>query len=335
MSLAHGRGIGAERVREIVRGFADCRVLVFGDFMLDRYVWGRVDRISPESPVPVVLVDRESTMLGGAGNVARNLASLGARVEVVTVVGDDAAAAELERLMAGWKIPTDGFVVDPGRPTTEKTRVIARSQQVVRYDRESDTPIDARASQRVLDAVRARAERVQGVVIEDYAQGMLAREVAKAAMDMFRAAGVRCFVDPKAEPWDVYAGAELVKPNLREASELARTRVRSDEDLERVGRLVVEATGADMVAITRGEAGMALFGADGSSEYVSAHRRGVSDLAGAGDTSIAVLALARLSGADWSEAARLAVGAAGYVVSIPGTATLTPDDLIGAMREER
>ena len=333
MSRPSGRGVSAERVREIVRGFADCRVLVLGDFMLDRYVWGSADRISPESPVPVVVVDRESTMLGGAGNVARNLASLGARVEAVTVVGDDAAAEELARLMAGWKIPTDGFVVDRSRPTTEKTRVIARNQQVVRYDRESDTPIDARVSQTVLDAVRARADRVQGVVIEDYAKGILPG-VVEAAMETFREAGVRCFVDPKSEPWDVYAGSELVKPNLREASELVRTRVRSDEDLERVGRLVVETTGAGMVAITRGEEGMDLFDADGSSQHVPANRRGISDLAGAGDTSIAVLALARLSGADWAEAAQLAVGAAGYVVSIPGTATLTPDDLIGAMREQ-
>jgi len=335
VSRTAARGLDADRVREIVRGFADCRVLVFGDFMLDRYVWGSVDRISPESPVPVVVVDRESTMLGGAGNVARNLASLGAGVEVVTVVGDDAAAEELARLMAGWKIPTDGFIVDPGRPTTEKTRVIARNQQVVRYDRESERPIDARASQGVLDAVRVRAERVQGVIIEDYAKGMLARDVVEAAMATFREAGVRCFVDPKAEPWQVYAGAELIKPNLREACELARTRVRSDEDLEHVGRVVVETTGAGMAAITRGEEGMDLFGADGSIEHVPAHRRGVSDLAGAGDTSIAVLALARLSGASWAEAARLAVGAAGYVVSVPGTATLTPDDLIGAMREQR
>jgi D-beta-D-heptose 7-phosphate kinase/D-beta-D-heptose 1-phosphate adenosyltransferase len=332
--MSRGR-LDPERVRELVHGFAERRVLVFGDFMLDRYVWGSVDRISPESPVPVVVVDRESTMLGGAGNVARNLASLGARVEVVTVVGDDAAGEELARLMAGWKIPTDGFVVDAARPTTEKTRVIARNQQVVRYDRESDRAIDAGATTRVLAAVRERAERVEGVIIEDYAKGMLAREVLEGAMATFTEAGVRCFVDPKAEPWEVYRGAELVKPNLREASELARVKVRSDEDLERVGRAVVEATGAQMIAITRGEEGLELFAADGGTDHVPAHRRGVSDLAGAGDTTIAVLTLARLSGASWTEAARLAVGAAGYVVSVPGTATLTPDDLIAAMREQR
>ena len=324
-----------ERIRELVHSFAEQRVLVIGDFMLDRYVWGSVERISPESPVPVVLVERESSMLGGAGNVARNLASLGAGVEVVTVVGDDPAAEELRRLMGGWKIPTDGFIVDSARPTTEKTRVIARNQQVVRYDRESDLAVDERSASLVLAAVQERAERVQGVVIEDYAKGMLAREVLAGAMETFRSERVRCFVDPKAEPWDVYRGAELVKPNLREASELARIRVRSDGDLERVGRAVLEATGADTVAITRGEEGMDLFGADARHEHVPAHRRGVSDLAGAGDTSIAVLALARLSGASWTEAAQLAVGAAGFVVSIPGTATLTPDDLIGAMREAR
>ena len=332
--MSRGR-LDPVRVRELVHGFAEQRVLVFGDFMLDRYVWGSVDRISPESPVPVVVVERESTMLGGAGNVARNLASLGARVEVVTVVGDDPAAEELARLMRGWKIPTDGFVVDGARPTTEKTRVIARNQQVVRYDRESDLAIEAAASAQVVDAVRERAERVEGVIIEDYAKGMLAREVLAGAMRSFGEARVRCFVDPKAEPWDVYRGAELIKPNLREASALARIRVRDDDDLERVGQSVVEATGAEMVAITRGDEGMDLFGADGSKHHVAAHRRGVSDLAGAGDTTIAVLTLARLAGASWIEAAQLAMGAGGFVVSVPGTATLTPDDLIGAMREER
>jgi D-beta-D-heptose 7-phosphate kinase/D-beta-D-heptose 1-phosphate adenosyltransferase len=333
--VSNPRGLDPERARELVGAFADCRVLVFGDFMLDRYVWGSVDRISPESPVPVVVVDRESTMLGGAGNVARNLASLGAEVDVVTVVGDDAAADELRRLMAGWKIPTDGFVVDASRPTTEKTRVVARNQQVVRYDRESDQPVDPDAVQRVLAAVRERAPRVQGVVIEDYAKGLLSHEVLRAVMKVFRDQSVRCFVDPKAEPWDVYEGAELVKPNLREASLHVRGRVRDDDDLDRVGRQIVEATGAQMVAITRGEEGMDLFSGEGRVDHAPAHRRAVSDLAGAGDTAIAVLAVARLSGATWGEAARLAMAAAGYVVGIPGTATLTPDDLVGAVRDGR
>lgn len=322
--------LALERARELIGGFSECQLLVFGDFMLDRYVWGGVDRISPESPVPVVVVERESMMLGGAGNVARNAASLGAQVEVVTVVGDDEAAVELRRLLTGWKVPTDGFIVDPSRATTEKTRVIARGQQVVRYDRETDLPIDSGVAKAVLDAVEAASDRAQGVIVEDYAKGLLTPSVLKQAMALFSSAGVRCFVDPKAEPWDVYRGAELLKPNLREASEQVRLRVRSDEDLELVGRNVLEQSGAEMVAITRSEEGMDLFCADGRSHH-PAQRRAVSDQAGAGDTTIAVLALARLAGASWAEAAQLANAAGGFVVGIPGTATLTPDELIDAV----
>jgi D-beta-D-heptose 7-phosphate kinase/D-beta-D-heptose 1-phosphate adenosyltransferase len=319
------------RVRELVDGFNRCRVMVVGDLMLDRYVWGSVERISPEAPVPVVQVERESSMLGGAGNVVRNLASLGASVDVAALVGDDPAAAELLRRMDYWKIEPAGLVVDPNRPTTEKTRVIAGGQQVVRYDKESEAPLDPRSTRKLIEAVRQNVDRLDGAIVQDYGKGLLQPDVLAELMQLFSAHGVRVFVDPKPLPWDGYRGAELVKPNLREAQELVQKRVRSDADLEDVGRAVLAHTGAQVVAITRSEDGMTLFPADGPTLNVPTVKRAVADQAGAGDTAIAALTLARLAGGDWAESAELANAAAGFVVGIPGTATLTQADLLGAL----
>lgn len=319
--------IDRARSRSLVDRFAECRVLVLGDLMLDRYLWGAADRISPEAPVPVVRVERESTMLGGAGNVVRNLASLGARVDVVALVGDDEAARELERRLDHWKIDAGGLVVDASRPTTEKTRVIAR-QQIVRFDREAEEPVPRALADQLLEGVRARAPRVDGAVLQDYGKGLLTAEVAGEAIAALREHGVRVFVDPKEPPWSQYRGAELLKPNLREAVDLLRERVRSAADLERVGRAVLEHAGVELVAITQSDRGMTLFPTDGPTRHVATVGRAVADQAGAGDTAVATLALARLAGADWLEAAILANAAGGFVVGIPGTATVTPDELL-------
>jgi D-beta-D-heptose 7-phosphate kinase/D-beta-D-heptose 1-phosphate adenosyltransferase len=322
------------RARALLANFAQARVLVLGDLMLDHYVWGDVDRISPEAPIPVVRVDHESTMLGGAGNVGRNLASLGAQVQMVSLVGEDAAAEDLEHHFQDWKIDAGGLVCDASRPTTQKTRVIARGQQVVRYDRETDDPISSETVQRVLAELRERAGSVDGVVIEDYGKGFLVRDLLREAMTVFGERGVRVFVDPKLPPWDVFRGAELLKPNAREAEQVTGIRMRGPEQLERVGAALLEQTGVHTVAITRGAEGMTLFPRGGPSAHYPAQRRAVADAAGAGDTAIAVLALARLSGGDWAEAATLANAAGSYVVGVRGTATLTPGDLLGALERE-
>jgi D-beta-D-heptose 7-phosphate kinase/D-beta-D-heptose 1-phosphate adenosyltransferase len=320
--------IKSARARELVEGFAACRVLVVGDLMLDRYVWGSVERISPEAPVPVVRVERESTMLGGAGNVVRNLVSLGAQVDVVALVGSDDAAAELRRRLDHWKIDPSGLIVDASRPTTEKTRVIAGSQQVVRYDKESEDPLRDVTKNDLVAALAARSGRVDGVIVEDYGKGLLEPAIVREAMADFARHGRRVFVDPKLQPWDVYRGAELLKPNLREAQEVTRIRVRGEGDLERMGRALLEASGVGMVAVTRGAEGMTLFPEGADTQHVPTAARAVADQAGAGDTAIAALTLARLSGAGWSEAAALANAAAGFVVGVPGTATLSPADLL-------
>jgi D-beta-D-heptose 7-phosphate kinase/D-beta-D-heptose 1-phosphate adenosyltransferase len=322
------------RAKELVNRFPACRVGVLGDLILDRYVWGSVDRISPEAPVPVVRVERESTMLGGAGNVARNLASLGARAELAAVVGEDDSARELHRLCARWKIDTSGIITEPSRPTSLKTRVIARAQQVVRYDRETEQPIGATSVEGLLDGLRTQALRLDGVIIEDYGKGLLTPEVMREAMAIFAERDLRVFVDPKESDWGAYGGAELVKPNLREAERLTGIRVRGDSDLERLGQEVLSLTRARTVAVTRGEAGMSLFSSEDGVQHVPTASRAVADVAGAGDTAIAALALARLCHASWVEAAELANAAAGFVVGVPGTATLTQQDLLDSLRGE-
>jgi D-beta-D-heptose 7-phosphate kinase/D-beta-D-heptose 1-phosphate adenosyltransferase len=319
--------IAPRRAAELCERFGERRLLVLGDLFLDRYVWGSVERISPEAPVPVVRVDRESSMLGGAGNVARNALSLGARVEMVAAVGRDEAALRLRELFAKHELDPGGLVTVLDRPSTTKTRVIARGQHLVRYDLESDEPLAADALDQILEEVRARMGRVDGVIVEDYAKGVLTREVAQETVRIAAAAGRAVFVDPKLGPWDMYRGAELIKPNLREAQEVCGLRVRREHDLPRLGRAVLEHSGAQNVAITRGEHGIDWFAASGESGHFAARPRPVADNAGAGDTVISVMALARLSGASWPEAAELANCAAGFVVGLPGTATVTPEEL--------
>jgi D-beta-D-heptose 7-phosphate kinase/D-beta-D-heptose 1-phosphate adenosyltransferase len=324
--------VSADRLARRIAAFERVRLLVVGDVILDRYVWGAVERISPEAPVPVVRVTRESTMLGGAGNVARNLVSLGAQVRFAAVVGEDDPGAEIARLLSDWKIDPAGLAPDPDRPTTVKTRVIARAQQVVRFDRESDEPIGAASARRLVASARASAALVDGVILQDYGKGVLTDEVVRELMALFRERALPVFIDPKSEHWDLFHGAELVKPNLREAAEVARIRVRQPEDVLRVGRAVLERTRARTLAITQGDLGMTLFHADGGVEQVPTRPRAVAEATGAGDTAIAALALARLAGAEWPEAARIANAAAGVVVGVPGTSTLSPRELRDALR---
>lgn len=320
--------IGRERLIELTSRFEGLRVLVLGDAILDRYVWGKVDRISPEAPVPVVAVTRESTMLGGAANVAWNLSSLGASVELFSVVGEDESARELARLLSETKVDGSYVTVDPERPTTVKTRIVARAQQLVRFDRESESDISPEATDALLEALRARAPRAGAAILQDYGKGLLSGVVIRQAMEIFAGAGVPVFVDPKAANWSLFEGAELVKPNLREAQELTGRRVDDDAGIESLGRELLDRTGARTVVITRGEAGMDLFHRDAPSEHFPAQVRAVGEATGAGDTAIAMLALARSAGGSWSEAAELANVAAGAVVAVPGTASVTRDELL-------
>jgi D-beta-D-heptose 7-phosphate kinase/D-beta-D-heptose 1-phosphate adenosyltransferase len=315
------------RLEKIVHGFARVRLLVVGDVMLDEYLWGDVERVSPEAPVPVVHVRRESHALGGAGNVVRNVVAMGARCGFCAVVGEDTAGDRIVDLLKDLGVDPAGVVRDGGRPTTRKTRVEARSQQLLRYDRETDEAIAGAAARRLLAATLAALEDADGVVFEDYAKGVLASAVVRSVIRRCRERGLFVAVDPK-DTVAPYKGASLVKPNLRELEALTGLRVKDAATLARaVGKLQRQLGGADVV-VTRGAQGMSLFTPGKGPLDVPSAPFEVFDVQGAGDTAIATLALARLAGGTLQEAAVIANAAAGVVVGKVGTATASPAEVL-------
>jgi D-beta-D-heptose 7-phosphate kinase/D-beta-D-heptose 1-phosphate adenosyltransferase len=314
------------RLEALLQAFARVRLLVVGDLVLDEYVWGEVERVSPEAPVPIVHVRRESVVLGGAGNVARNVRALGGRVAFCSVIGDDVGGRRAADLLKDLGVEPDGLVVAPGRATTRKTRVIARSQQVVRFDRETLEPPPEPIGERLLEAIERGAQGADGAVLEDYAKGALAQPVVAEAMRRLRALGLPVDVDPKVS-LDGFEGAELVKPNLREAEALSGVEIRGAEDLRRAAARMRARIGGGAVVVTRGAEGMTLFEGDGPGVDVRTAAREVFDVQGAGDTAIAALALSLRAGATLREAAVLANAAAGVVVGKVGTATAAPDEV--------
>jgi rfaE bifunctional protein kinase chain/domain len=290
----------------------------------------------------VVHVQRESQLLGGAGNVVRNAVALGAGCSFCAAVGEDRAGDRVVELLEELGVATDGVVRVAMRPTTRKTRVVARSQQIVRFDRETLDPLPASAGRALVAAVERAARDADAAVIEDYGKGTLAAATVRAVMRKLIAARVPVSVDPKHD-LAPYRGAALVKPNLREAEELAGMKVASRLDLARAAARLRRRLGGATIVITRGAGGMALFDRDGPGTWVGTPRREVFDVQGAGDTTIAALALARRCGASLREAAVIANAAAGVVVEKVGTATATPAEVIdavpaaiaAAIREER
>ncbi len=314
------------RLDALLDAFPRARLLVTGDVVLDEYVWGDVDRVSPEAPVPVVRVRDETQVLGGAANVARNAVALGAGVCLCSVVGDDPAGRRIADLVKNLGVDPSGLVVAPGRPTTRKTRIIARSQQVVRFDRETDEPVSPATASLLLAAIERSVSGMEGAIVADYGKGVLSRAVAEGAMEHFREADLLVVVDPKLSIGS-YRGARLLKPNLREAESLAGVNVRSDADLKRaVTRLRSQVGGGDVV-ITRGSRGMTIFEGDADGVDVPTVAREVFDVQGAGDTAIAALALALRAGASLVEAAIIANAASGVVVGKVGTATASLDEV--------
>jgi len=325
-----GERLDARRLAQLVKGFRSVRLLVLGDVVLDEYLAGDVDRVSPEAPVPVVHVRRESQVLGGAGNVVRNVVALGGVCTFCSAIGDDRAGDRVLELLAEQGVATAGVVRVAGRPTTRKTRVVARGQQVVRFDRETQEPLPPRAARALLAALDAAVPRVDGAVFEDYGKGTLAAPTVRAALRRLAAARVPVDVDPK-EELALYRGVELIKPNLREASALTGVAIRSDADLSRAAQKLRRRLGGAAVVVTRGAEGMAFFDGDGAGTAVATPRREVFDVQGAGDTTIATLALALRAGASLLEAVVLANAAAGVVVAKSGTATATPAELLDAL----
>ena len=298
--------------------------------MLDRFIWGHVDRISPEAPVPVVRVERESASLGGAGNVARNVVALGGRALPVGPLGDDPEGEALARLFGDTGIGVEGLVRVPGRPTSVKTRIVAHHQHVVRFDREEDAPVEGQVAEALRLRTFAALEAADALIVSDYDKGGLSPELLRAVLPEARRRGQPIIVDPKVRLMPHFHPASVVTPNVREASEASGVRVRTVADLHVAGRKLLSLLGCPHLLITRGESGMLLLSAEGGALEVPTVAREVFDVSGAGDTVAATLGLALASGAAIEEAVVLANLAAGVVVGKLGTAALSPQELLEA-----
>jgi len=314
---------------DLLSRLAGRTLLVVGDLMLDHFLIGAVERISPEAPVPVVRFDYESYRLGGAANVAHNAAALGARVQVVGLVGKDEAGALLLADLHKLGIDSSGTVEDPHRRTTRKLRVVtSRNQQVARIDYEDDREIRGDVEGALVSRIEQLSPSADAILVSDYLKGSISLGVATAAITAARRRGIPLLVDPKVPHIDYYAGATVITPNHHEAEAVTHMRIRTSADALAAARRFRERAGCESVLITRGEHGMTLLGATEEAE-LSAEAREVSDVTGAGDTVIATMTLALAAGASLGDAARLANKAAGIVVGKFGPSVVTLAELAG------
>jgi rfaE bifunctional protein kinase chain/domain len=323
-----------ERAEEITKSIRDRNIVVLGDVMLDEFVWGEVTRISPEAPVPVVDVRRESVHLGGAGNVLANLLALGAQAAVIGVTGKDAAGDRIRAALreTGALQSNDYLIVDDSRPSTTKTRIIAHNQLVVRADREGRLPIESWTEDRIISALEEAITNADALVVSDYDKGVVtARILGKILPQAYERMPV--LIDPKLRNFAFYRPATLVTPNHHEALRMANLEEDSDEGLHQAARRIHANLECDSVLITRGASGMILLEGDGDPIYVPTTAREVYDVTGAGDTVIATLGAALAAGASMIEAAMLANHAAGVVVGKVGTATTTADELLATFEQ--
>ena len=324
--------LSLKRVNEILDAIRDRRIVVLGDLMLDEFVWGDVTRISPEAPVPVVDVRRESIHLGGAANVLANLVALGTRGSVIGVVGRDAAGERLRSSLVALGDGQDTLIVDDSRPSTTKTRIVAHNQLVVRADRESRAPVTSRIEDEIISRLKEELTHASALVVSDYDKGVVTPRILNEVLP-FAYERLPVLVDPKLRNFNSYRPATLITPNHHEALRMSNTEDDSDEGLHHAARIIQERLGADAVLITRGDKGMMLLQNSDQPAYVKTAAREVYDVTGAGDTVVAALAAALSAGTTLIEAAQFANQAAGIVVGKVGTATTSADELRKAFGE--
>jgi D-beta-D-heptose 7-phosphate kinase/D-beta-D-heptose 1-phosphate adenosyltransferase len=320
----------AGRPAAILDAFPASRVVVVGDLIVDHYLWGEVNRISPEAPVPVVDVRRESRTPGGAANVASNIRALGGRVELLGVSGDDASGRWLADELSRRGIGTDGIVRMDDRSTTVKSRVVAHGQQVVRFDREVREPLSTRATAALKRNLESRLEAGTTLVVSDYGKGVVGTALLNFLREKKAALGLKVLVDPKSRHFAGYRGFTLVTPNQKEAELAAGLEITDDESLHKAAAKLLETLETGALLVTRGEHGMALF-EGGLATHMPTAAREVYDVTGAGDTVVATLALAVAAGSTLRVAAWLANLAAGIVVGEVGTSTVGIGQLRGAV----
>ena len=304
-------------------------VLCIGDIMRDEFVYGEVSRISPEAPAPVIAVRRSESNVGGAGNVARNIAALGARCVFVGLVGDDEAGRALQSALAEEARIEPVLIVDPSRPTTRKVRFVSEhfSTHMLRADWEHAKPAVPEIEQRLLDAITPLLARADIVLLSDYAKGVLTPRVIRTVIDAARARSVRVIVDPKSLHFELYRGATLLTPNRKEFSEATRSRAETTAEIAASAQEVLHLAECDALLVTQSERGMTLVPRGDEAIHVPAHQVKVRDVSGAGDTVAAVIAVLLASGADWEVALRAANAGAAVAVGKQGTATVTLDEL--------
>jgi rfaE bifunctional protein kinase chain/domain len=327
VNIAELAELSPARAKELIDCFATRRITVVGDVMLDRFLIGRVSRMSPEAPVPVVVHDSDEFRLGGAANVANNLRQLGCAVDLIGVIGDDESGTQLKSELAAKGIHSTGLIIDLERRTTTKMRIVTtRKQQVSRIDFESDHDVGATIEEAIAAQIEVRARSAQVVLVSDYQKGVVTQRSMAHALAFAHGCGLPVIVDPKVPHIDYYGGAALVTPNHIEAESATNSRITTHEDARRASIALRQRMRVESVLITRGEHGMWLDHA-GAGGYLTASAREVADVTGAGDTVIATFALAIAAGGTMAEAARLANEAAGIVVGRFGPVTVTPDEL--------
>jgi D-beta-D-heptose 7-phosphate kinase/D-beta-D-heptose 1-phosphate adenosyltransferase len=313
---------------KLISLFKKQTILVVGDAMIDKFMWGKVKRISSEAPVPIVEVTGETEALGGATNVANNITSLGGRVFIVSVIGNDDAGESLIRMLSEKKINSDYLVYDSRRPTTIKTRIIAVNQQVVRVDKEAKGLLDHRIEFKIIENIEKLISEVNAVIISDYGKGVVSSKVLKKTILIAKKYKIPITVDPKIDHFKKYKKITTMTPNKKEAAEgMGAKNIKTDEDVASLGKKILRTLDLDSLLITRGEKGMTLIQPNNEITNIPTRAKEVYDVTGAGDTVISTMTLALAAKADFISAAEVANFAAGIVVGKLGTATITPREL--------
>ncbi len=318
------------KLREIISHFTQAKILVVGDLMLDQFEWGRVSRISPEAPIPVVSVSSETSVPGGAANVAVNLSSLGADVYLSGVVGEDIEAGILKRELRARNVSVGGLIVDKLRLTTLKRRIIADGQQVVRMDREVGTEIRPVIAWKILNYCKSVLSGINGIIISDYGKGVITKKLARE-LQKFRKKGLPVAVDPKTNHFDRYKWVSVITPNRCEVEQYQHVVIENEKVLVREGKNLLRVLGCEAILITRGEEGMSLFEKNGSVTHIPTVAREVYDVTGAGDTVTGAITLSLACGASMREAAVISNYAAGVVVGKRGTGTVSREELLNML----
>jgi D-glycero-beta-D-manno-heptose-7-phosphate kinase len=323
-----------EKLIQIFDNFKEKKIAVIGDIMLDRYLWGSVNRISPEAPVPVVEVQQESNRFGGSSNVANNIKSLSGHPFLIGIIGDDINGKMLIEMMTEKNMTTEGLVIDKTIPTTVKTRIIAHNQHVVRIDKENKLPIPSELEEKLLNILKNNISNFDSIIIEDYNKGVITKRIIEETIRLSKLHNIPVTVDPKYNNFSSFTGVKLFKPNKKEAEEILGVKITDNGSVIDAMKMLVEKLNCENVLITRGEKGMALLEQNGDVTYIRTRARQVADVSGAGDTVISTISMALVSGCSMKESAAISNFAAGLVCEEIGAVPIDKDSLLNTLLSE-